>query len=162
MIVYRIVHKAVKQLLSGSGNDTRWCSGGRKVIYTSSSVTLACLENVLRRGGFGFAADFRTILYEIPDKIIIGEIKPNKLHKDWRLRNSYPHCQSIGNKWYDDKNAFILKLPSAIITDEYNYVIKTTSPHIDHIKVVADKPFIPDERLELLLKNVDARKLKSA
>ena len=162
MIVYRIVHKAVKQLLSGSGNDARWCSGGRKVIYTSSSVALACLENVLRRGGSGFAADFRTILYEIPDDIIIAEIKPNKLYKDWRLHNSYPHCQSIGNKWYDDKNAFILKLPSAIITDEYNYVIKTTSSHIDRIRIIANKPFLPDERLEHLLKSVDTRKLKSA
>ena len=67
-----------------------------------------------------------------------------------------------GQLWYDDKNAFILKLPSAIITDEYNYVIKTTSSHIDRIRIIANKPFLPDERLEHLLKSVDTRKLKSA
>jgi len=162
MIVYRIVHKVVKQLLSGSGNDARWCSGGRKVIYTSSSVALACLENVLRRGGSGFASDFKTILYEIPARTRIDEIKLKNLTGNWRPNSGYYYCQSLGNKWHDNKNSFILKVPSAIITDEYNYVIKTSSPYIDRIKIVDEKPFIPDERLEQLLKYVDTNKLKSA
>lgn len=160
MIVYRILHNAVKQLLIGSGNEGRWCSNGRKVIYTSSSVALACLENILRRSGAGFSSDFRTIFYEIPDDILIGEVEFKNLNVDWRLRSSYSYCQATGNEWYDKKNSLILKAPSAIISGEFNYVIKTTSPHINRIKIMDVKPFVPDERLENILKSVDINKLK--
>jgi RES domain-containing protein len=152
MIVYRIVHKMVTGLLAGSGNDGRWCSGGRKVIYASSSISLACLENILRRSGLGFSADFQTIFYEIPKNIKITEVNIRSLKKDWLLYSRYEYCRQIGNDWYDKKDSFILKVPSAIIPDEYNYVIKTNSEKIKHISVKDIKPFVPDERLENLLR----------
>ena len=160
MIVYRIVHRMVKELLTGSGRDSRWCSSGGKVIYTSSSVALACLENVLRRSGAGFASDFQTIFYEIPDKIKIEEVPIKELDENWRLRSSYSYCQAIGNIWYNKKDSLVLKVPSAIIPDEFNFVIKTTSPDIGRIKTKDTKPFIPDERLENILRSVDIKKLK--
>ena len=162
MIVYRVVHKTVTQLLTGSGNDARWCSGGRKVIYASSSVALACLENVIRRSGSGFSDDFRTIFYQMPANIPIEEIKLKNLTNNWRLQSSYYYCQLIGNKWYDNKGSLILKVPSAIIPDEYNYVIKTTSPKINRIIIKDIKPFVPDVRLENILNSVDINKLKKA
>ncbi|MDQ6845796.1 MAG: RES family NAD+ phosphorylase [Bacteroidota bacterium] len=79
MIVYRVLHNSVKNLLIGSGNEGRWCGKGRKVIYTSSSVALACLENILRRSGSGFSFDFRTVFYKIPDKIIATKSRLNLL-----------------------------------------------------------------------------------
>jgi RES domain-containing protein len=160
MIAYRVLHKTVKQLLIGSGNEGRWCSNGRKVIYTSSSVALACLENILRRSGSGFSADFKTIFYEIPDDIIIEEVRLKDMKSDWRLHSSYHYCQAIGNKWYDKKDPLILKVPSAIIPDEFNYVLKTTATGIDRIKIMDVKPFMPDERLENILMSVDIHKLK--
>ncbi len=160
MIVYRVVHKAVTQLLTGSGNDGRWCTKGRKVIYTSSSIALACLENILRRSGLGFSDNFKTVFYKIPDDADIEEALIDELDKNWRLHSSYAYCQSIGNKWYDKKNSLVLKVPSAIIPDEFNYVIKTASPEINRIKIIEEKPFVPDERLESILKNLDVSKSK--
>lgn len=160
MIVYSIVHKAVTQLLTGSGVDARWCSGGRKAIYTSSSIALACLENVLRRSGYGFSEDFRTIFYQIPESIPIEEVKLKNLNNNWRLQSSYYYCQLIGNKWFDNKESLILKVPSAIIPYEYNYIIKTTSPKINKITIKDIKPFVPDVRLENILTSVDVKKLK--
>ena len=162
MTAYRVVHNTVKQLLIGSGNEGRWCSNKRKVIYTSSSVALACLENILRRSGTGFSANFRTIFYEIPDAIVIEEVLNKDLNEDWRLQKSYHYCQTIGNHWYDKKDALILKVPSAIIPDEFNYVIKTTSSDVNRIKISEIKRFLPDERLESILKSVDISKLKKA
>jgi RES domain-containing protein len=160
MIVYRVAHQVVKELLAGSGRDGRWSSNGRKVIYTSSSVALACLENVLRRSGSGFSSDFKTIFYEIPGNIQIEEVPIKELDGKWRSRSSYSYCQATGNIWYDKKDSLILKVPSAIIPDEFNFVIKTTSPEIGKIKLKDIKPFIPDERLENILRSVDTKKLK--
>jgi RES domain-containing protein len=160
MIVYRVLHKKVKEWLTGSGNEGRWCGNGRKVIYTSSSVALACLENILRRSGSGFSSDFQTIFYKIPDSIIVEELPVTSLDANWRLRNNYIYCQTIGNKWYDKKDSLILKVPSAIIPDEFNYIIKTTSPEINILKIMDNKPFIPDERLENILLSIDINKWK--
>lgn len=160
MIVYRIVHKVVKDLLTGSGNDGRWCSGGRKVIYTASSISLACLENLLRRGGSGFSSDFRTIFYEIPDKKI-EEVLIESLDFNWRLYSNYPDCQKIGNSWYDSKDAVVLKVPSAVIPDEFNYVIKNAEQNVGLVKVIEQRPFVPDARLDNLLTSVDVNKLKN-
>lgn len=160
MIVYRVMHKSVKELLRGSGNEGRWCGNGRKVIYTSSSVALACLENILRRGGSGFSLNFRTILYEIPENIFIEEVHIEDFNADWRLHSNYIDCQKTGNRWYDKKDSLLLKVPSAIIPDEFNYVIKTLSADIHCIIIKNDKPFIPDERLENILLSVDITKLK--
>jgi RES domain-containing protein len=161
MIVYRVAHRLIPELLTGSGREGRWSSGGRKVIYTSSSVALACLENIIRRSGVGFTSDFQTIFYEIPDNIKIEGVVETTLNKNWRLRSSYPYCQAKGNNWFDNKDSLILKVPSAIITDEYNYVIKSTSPEIGRIKIKTCKLFIPDERLENILRSVDLKKSKT-
>ena len=160
MIVYRVVHKMVKELLTGSGRDSRWCSSSRKVIYTSSSIALACLENVVRRSGSGFSSDFQTIFYEIPDNIRIERVPVKTLPENWRLRSSYSYCQAAGDTWYDKKDSLVLKVPSAIIPYEFNFVIKTTSPGIARIKIKDTRPFIPDERLENILRSVDIKRLK--
>jgi len=162
MIVYRVVHHMVKELRAGSGRDGRWCSSRRKVMYTSSSVALACLENVVRRSGSGFSSDIQTIFYEIPGNIKIEELPVKTLNENWRLRSSYSYCQEIGNNWYDKKDSLLLKVPSAIIPGEFNFVIKTTSPEIGRIKIKDTRPFIPDERLENILRSVDVKKLKQS
>ena len=159
MIVYRIVHKTLPDLLAGSGNEGRWCAAGRKVIYTSSSVSLCCLENLLRLGGSGFSSDFLTIFYEIPDDIKLEEVLVRRLKIDWRLKVNYSYCQGIGHEWIDKKEALVLKVPSAIIPDEFNYIIKTSSSDITKLKVVDQKIFLPDERLDKILKSVDVKKL---
>ena len=39
-----------------------------------------------------------------------------------------------------------------LISEEYIYVIKTTAPNIDQIKVIDHKIFLPDEWLQKMLK----------
>ncbi|MEJ5994017.1 hypothetical protein WG904_06230 [Pedobacter sp. Du54] len=40
------------------------------------------------------------------------------LPRKWNKLDAYPRLQKIGSDWYADKE--ILKVPSAIITQEYN------------------------------------------
>jgi RES domain-containing protein len=154
MRVFRIAHISVVDMLAGSGNESRWCSAGRKVIYMASSIALCCLENLLRRAGQGFSNDFKTIFYEIQDDVKPYEIPLGSLTDSWRTLAGYPDCQAIGNAWYDQPNSLVMRVPSAIIPDESNFVIKTTSTDIKKIQVIEARPFLPDERLERFLRNV--------
>ena len=74
MIVYRI-STLTKPI--ASGKPARWNSKGNYVIYTSSSRSLTCLENVVHRSGEGLNNLFNVIVIEIPGKIKITKIKLN-------------------------------------------------------------------------------------
>jgi RES domain-containing protein len=60
--------------------------------------------------------------------------------------------QPIGNKWYDEGIFPILKVPSAVLPESYNYVLNATHPDCRKIKLLKTTDLIPDERIEDLLK----------
>lgn len=152
MLVYRIVHKKYSSDLFASGLKGRWNSAGKKVIYTAESISLAFLENMVRRQGVGFNRDFKVLFIDIPDKIKLSSVKVSKLENGWRHVKDYSKCQPIGNKWYDDRKTLILKVPSAILPDAFNYVINTELSDYSKVRLVEVTDLVPDERIEDILK----------
>jgi RES domain-containing protein len=152
MLVYRIVYKKYSHSLVAPGIAGRWNSAGKKVIYAAQSISLAFMESMIRRAGFGFNNQYNTMVLEIPDKMVVTTVAANSLRKGWRDYRDYSICQQIGDKWYKDAKTAILKVPSAVLPQENNYVINTM--HKDFLKVrqVATIPVVPDERIEEILK----------
>ncbi len=60
---------------------------------------------------------------------LIEQIQSKILPKNWRDFNSYSKLQNIGSDWYRTNRSLVLKIPSAIITNEYNYIINTRHRH---------------------------------
>jgi len=152
MLVYRIVHKSFSKKIITPGFAGRWNGSGRKVIYCAESIALAFLENMIRRQGIGFNQDFKTMILEIPDAMKIQLVQFKNLPNGWRKFNDYSKCQPIGNKWYDEGIFPILKVPSAVLPESYNYVLNATHPDCRKIKLLKTTDLIPDERIEDLLK----------
>jgi RES domain-containing protein len=151
MLVYRIVHKTYSTSLLASGLKGRWNSAGKKVIYTAESIPLAFLENMVRRQGVGFNRDFKIMIIEIPDSIIISSINLFDLEDGWRDFRDYSKCQLIGDKWYDEGKVMVLKVPSAVLPEAFDYVINSEFSDYGMIKLIATTDLVPDERLEDLL-----------
>jgi RES domain-containing protein len=152
MLVYRIVHKAFGSRLYASGLKGRWNSAGKKVIYTAESIPLAFLENMVRRQGVGFNKDFKIMIIEIPGKINILTVNVSDLKDGWRDFKDYSKCQSVGDKWYDEGKAMILKVPSAVLPEAFNYVINCEFPDYGVIKLIETTDLVPDDRIEDILK----------
>lgn len=152
MLVYRIAHKIYSKSLVASGAKGRWNSLGKKVIYAAESIPLAFLENMIRRQGVGFNSDFKIMIIEIPDKVLISEIDVAKLAAGWRDFNDYSACQPSGNKWYDAEKTLALKVPSALLPESSNYVINGEHPDFRLIKLIATTDLVPDKRIEDILK----------
>ena len=152
MLVYRIVHKTYSTGLYASGLKGRWNSAGKKVIYTAESIPLAFLENMVRRQGVGFNKDFKIMIIEIPDSIIISSINLSDLEDGWRDIKDYSKCQLFGDKWYDEGKAMVLKVPSAVLPEAFNYVINSEFSDYGMIKLITTTDLIPDERIEDILK----------
>ena len=152
MLVYRIVHKKYSTSLLASGLQGRWNSSGKKVIYTAESIPLAFLENMVRRQGVGFNKDFKIMMIEIPDSIIISSVNLFDLEEGWRDFRDYSKCQPIGDKWYDEGKVMVLKVPSAVLPEAFDYVINSEFSDYSMIKLIATTDLVPDERIEDLLK----------
>lgn len=152
MLVYRIVHKSFSRKIIAPGFAGRWNGSGRKVIYCAESIALAFLENMIRRQGIGFNQDFKTMILEIPDTMKIQFVQFKELPAGWRKFNDYSKSQPIGNTWYDEGIFPILKVPSAVLPESYNYVLNATHPDCRKIKLLKTTDLIPDERIEDLLK----------
>jgi RES domain-containing protein len=148
MTVYRITNKNVISGLKVSGNAARWNSKGKFIIYTSSSRALACLENIVHRSGEGLNSLFKVLVIELPDKVKITNININRLPFSWFDYKNYHLTQKIGDGWIEKKQTCILQVPSAIIKNEYNFIINPSHTDYKLIKIVRTEDFEFDPRLK--------------
>jgi RES domain-containing protein len=126
----------------------RWNTAGQYIIYTAASASLACLENVVHRGAEGLQAPFKLMRLDIPDQLLIEEVPAAMLPTDWQQVTSYPQCQEIGSAWYQLRRSAVLKVPSAIITSESNYLLNTSHPDFEQVKLLSTADFIFDPRIK--------------
>lgn len=146
MIVYRITTDKWCRNLEASGNSARWNSRGSFMIYAAGSRALACLENIVHRSGEMSGKIYKVMLIEIPASLQIQEIKKASLHKDWKNLTNYSYCQQMGNQWLKEGNSAILKVPSVIIDEEFNYLINPQHNQFKKIKLANVEEFSFDVR----------------
>lgn len=146
MIVYRITTDKWCRNLEASGNSARWNSRGSFMIYAAGSRALACLENIVHRSGEMSGKIYKVMLIEIPASLQIQEIKKASLHKDWKNLTNYSYCQQMGNQWLKEGNSAILKVPSVIIDEEFNYLINPQHNQFKKIKLANVEEFSFDIR----------------
>ncbi|MBC7508907.1 MAG: RES family NAD+ phosphorylase [Ferruginibacter sp.] len=146
MIVYRITTDKWCRNLQASGNTARWNSKGNFMIYSAGSRALACLENIVHRSGEMSGKIYKVMLIAIPASLQIQEIKKVSLHKDWKSLTNYSFCQQIGNHWLKEGISAIVKVPSVIIDEEFNYLINPQHNQFKKIKLVDVEQFSFDAR----------------
>jgi len=147
MIVYRISLAKWAGHLTASGRAARWNSNGHFMIYAASTRALACLENLVHRRSIGSDHLFEVTLIEIPDDLKIKKIDKEKLPANWQEYIHYPSCQAIGDAWLKENKTAVLRAPSAIITEEFNYLLNPQHPDFSRIKAHAGEKFMFDKRL---------------
>ena len=149
--VYRLTKlRYQNQIFSGLGGlhaDGRWTFRGHPVIYTSASISLAVLEytlNYRRRGWVPASVLGRAA---IPDRVKIEVVTLADLPRNWSAADPPPKLRQIGQRWLDDGAAAILKVPSAVVVEEWNYIINPQHP--DFKKLIFQRPrrFQFDRRL---------------
>lgn len=79
---------------------------------------------------------------------LIKTIDTKALPENWREFEAYSLLQKIGSEWFNSKETLILKVPSAVIPQEYNYIINTEHPDFKkNIVLVRTEAYFWDERL---------------
>ncbi len=137
MIVFRITIDKYADALHPSGNPARWNSRDVKVIYTTGSRALACLENLVHRNSRGLHSSFKTILIEIPDNLEIKTLNKDNLKPGWQQYAEMPYTQQIGDEWVQSQSSAVLRIPSVIIPEENNYLINFNHVDFNKIKILS-------------------------
>lgn len=147
--VFNIRKAKFANALMGSGIANRWNKNDEYVIYTSSSRALSTLELVVHRASIQTDMSYKMMHIEllISEHDIIT-IETKDLPDHWRSIQSYPILQNIGSSWYQTYSSLVLKVPSVIIPEEYNYILNTKHPLFsEKVKIHKVEDFVWDKRL---------------
>jgi len=150
MELYRITHARWSDTLIASGRAARWNSNNIFVIYSSFTRSLACLENLVHYSGIDLSASFSIVIIDVPDDVSIKELKLSSLPADWHRSDpdAYNYCRKFGDEWVIKNESLLMKVPSAIIKDEFNCLINTAHPDFSRIRRKAAEPFFFDPRIK--------------
>ncbi|NTV84858.1 MAG: RES family NAD+ phosphorylase [Bacteroidales bacterium] len=148
MTVYRIVFHEFAGSLEASGRPARWNSTGYKMIYSAGSVSLACLENVVHRSSEGLSGLFKILVIEIPDDLSFDEIRISDLPENWTDFTNVNVTKFLGDKWLKNKTAVAMKVPSAIVPQESNYLINPEHPDFSKLRIIETRDFNFDKRIK--------------
>lgn len=120
----------------------RWNPPGVSVVYASGSLSLAMLERLVQRHNLG-----GTVLVEaaVPDDLAIEDLMVNP-PRNWRALDS-PEAAAAGGAWAASLRTALLRVPSALVPREANYIVNPYHPDAARIVVGAPEALEWDARL---------------
>lgn len=150
MIVFRLSKGRHASDLSGRGAELaggRWNSKGVPIVYTSESIALCTVEVAVHMPLGIVPMDYELISIKIPASVNMHEVKEESLLQDWK---SFPHTnatQEIGDLFVHAGSAAVLKVPSATVQGNCNYLLNPRHRDFHKITIIAIEPFEFDKRL---------------
>ncbi len=127
-------------------NGGRWNSVGVRVAYGSESIALATLEVLVGLQESGVLAAYSLLSAQI-DEASVETLPVDSLPVNWRAYPPHHDTQAVGDLWVQELRSLTLKVPSAIIQTESNYLVNPAHPQFGSLKVSAPAPFVFDARL---------------
>ena len=147
MIVYRISNEVYREDISGNGaaiNGSRWNSKNIKMLYAGEYISLCILESLVHLRKIDIPAKQYLLKIQIPD-IEFQDIRISKLKVDWQYHLNY--TQWIGDQFITSNKALILKLPSAIVPQEHNFLVNPLHTAFKKVKIINTELLELDKRL---------------
>jgi RES domain-containing protein len=156
MRVYRIAKKRFVSDLSGEGARLyggRWNRKGSSLLYTSESRALAIVEFLVHLSPSIVPKDVCLAEIEVPNAAKIRQVEIEGLPRDWA---SYPAPMALcemTEEWIRRGRELLLRVPSAVVRDEWNFLVNPGHPSFEGVKIVSIQEHVLDPRL---LKKKDA------
>lgn len=147
---WRIVNAAyADDIFSGEGSrrfSARWHKAGHRLVYTSSSISLATLELIVNTPAARLLSPFVITSCTFPE-VLVEDVDPTRLPSNWRDFPTPPELQQLGAEWLMSGSSAVLSVPSAVIPQERNYLINPEHEHFRSVDVGVVRPFDIDLRL---------------
>ena len=150
MHLFRIAGTRHIRDLTGTGariNGGRWNPKGIGVLYTSPSRALATVEYLAHVPLSIIPHNLAMATIEVPDDILPNSVDPADLPDDWRTFPAPAELARIGGSWARSQASLLLRVPSAVVEEEFNILINPAHPDMRLVQLGEIKPYSFDERL---------------
>jgi len=146
---WRIVkEKHAATAFSGEGaarNGGRWNSRGVRVVYASSTKSLAALESLVHLNP---PVRFKYVAIRV--EFVAAQVEifpPRELPRNWRVEPPPLSSQRVGDAWVLAGHSVVLAVPSVIVSGEPNYLLNPAHPDFKKISIGKPERFTFDPRL---------------
>jgi RES domain-containing protein len=148
--VWRITkQKHARSAFTGEGARLyggRWNTPGTAIIYTAQSQALAVLEILVHLESPAILSAY--LFFELlVEESLIQDIPITALPKNWRADPPPAETQTLGDDWVANATSAVLRVPSAIIPGESNFLLNPVHPDFRRLQIVKPTPFQLDPRL---------------
>lgn len=150
MFVYRIAKKVVVKDLTGTGAKLfggRWNHKGTAVVYTSETRALATVEFLVHLCLSNAPSGLMIATLEIPDNTVPEDVPRASLARRWRDYPPPREVADLGTRWAMAKKSLLLKVPSAVVEQEYNILINPLHSDMEKVVLLRVEAFEFDKRL---------------
>ena len=149
--VWRIVKaKHADAAYSGEGARRfggRWNSPGLSVVYMAESRSLAAMEMLVHLNSQSLLGKYVIGRAVIQEKWI-ESVRSDSLPTNWREFPASYELRAIGDRWLHAGKAAVLKVPSAVVEGEFNFLLNPTHVDFHKIKIEEFQRFVFDKRLK--------------
>lgn len=117
----------------------RWTSPGGRVVYTAGSASLAMLEMLVHLHSAEILK--RYVLFKVSfSDSLIEEIDADEMPANWRKSPPPAALQRLGDAWLAAGKSAVLRVPSAVVPTESNYLLNPAHPAFKKIKIGPSPP----------------------
>ncbi|MEX2528588.1 MAG: RES family NAD+ phosphorylase [Gemmatimonadota bacterium] len=124
----------------------RWNSPGTAVVYASESRALCLLEVLSGLRSIKPLQAYVVIPVAFDDALIRG-VEREQLPPQWTHSPPHPSTQQMGDAWVDRGESVVLRVPSVIIPDEFNFLLNPAHPDFAQLQVGSPQALSIDARL---------------
>lgn len=151
LTTYRISAARYASIMwTGTGSRTfggRWNSPGSAVVYTAENRSLAAIEQLVHLIPPRVLTSY--VISSITfDASHVHPIDLKKLPPNWADPVPPPQLKTLGDAWITAATHAVLKVPSAVMPGEFNYLLNPAHPAFPTFKTTPPEAFQYDERLK--------------
>ena len=124
----------------------RWSPAGIALAYAAESRALAVVEVLANVDDAETLFDVTWVFVsaEVPEELIE---RPSRLPDSWRHFPHPPETQTLGAEWAGANRSAALRVPSAVVLGEFNYLLNPAHADFKRVKVSRPESFAFDPRL---------------
>jgi RES domain-containing protein len=149
MEVYRISRTKWAGDLSGEGARLyggRWNRKGTSCLYTSSSRSLAILEFSVNVSLDEIPRSLSIVTLKLPDQFL--EVAMKDLPGNWKDVPAPGSTRDLGTRLLQEGRHLIIRLPSAVIPQEFNYIVNPAHQDLKLCRILSIDDFVYDVRIK--------------
>jgi RES domain-containing protein len=127
-------------------NGGRWNSPGTRVVYASESVALATLEVLVGLQDAALLSAYSLIRVDFPQRVVEW-LSPKALPSTWKEHPPPAETRRIGDLWLAEGRSAVLRVPSAVVLREYNYLLNPRHSDFKQVRIRRPDGYRLDPRL---------------